>query len=99
MAMMVDPEILERFAGVVGSVAGDISDMDVSTPFAESQNAFPGTDMFVICSEAHDASALALQNLCKRVIEVSEIATGSAKKYRVTEDDFVGMLHAMDLPQ
>lgn len=99
MTMLVDPDMLEEFAGSVTFVAQEISDMDVSTPFAESQDALPGTEMFDVCADAHDAGALALQNLCKRVVEVAEIATGSAKKYWVAEDDFVGMLHAMDVAE
>ncbi|RVW03689.1 hypothetical protein EF834_08410 [Rhodococcus spongiicola] len=62
--------MLRRFAAAITDVADSIIGADVSTPFADSEAALPGT----------------------------EFAHGTAGEYEVSEADFTGMLHAMDVP-
>lgn len=99
MALKVDPGMLEQFARAVAGAAREITEVDLSTPFAESQTAASGTELSDICVAACDAGITALQNLCLRLSEVAEIAHGTAGNYDVTETDFVEMLNELDVPQ
>ncbi|WP_139277835.1 hypothetical protein [Rhodococcus marinonascens] len=99
MTLKVDPGMLEQFARAVAGAAREITEVDLTTPFAESQTAAPGTDLSNVCVTACDAGIAALQNLCLRLSEVAEIAHGTAGNYDVTESDFVGMLSELDIPR
>ncbi|WP_072688856.1 hypothetical protein [Rhodococcus marinonascens] len=96
--MNVDVEMLRKFADAVAGVSESIAGIDVSTPFADSEVALPGTEFAQVCVAGVQETGAALTNLYHRLTEVSEIAQGTAGKYEVSEADFTGMLDAMDVP-
>lgn len=98
MSLRVDPAALRRFGDAVSGVAGSIGGLDLSSPFADAQVALPGTAFSAVCVGGYDAAAAALRNVCLRLVEISEIAHGTAGDYDVTEADFTRMLDAMDVP-
>lgn len=98
MSLMVDPEMLRRFGDAMKGVAESISGLDLSTPFADSETALPGTEFSKVCVDGLEATGAALRNVCLRLMEVEEVARGVAGKYEVTEDVFETMLHTMDVP-
>ncbi|WP_157109571.1 hypothetical protein [Rhodococcus sp. WMMA185] len=96
--MNVDVEMLRGFADAVSGVSESIAGIDVSSPFADSEVALPGTEFAKVCVAGVQETSAALRNLHLRLTEVSEIAKGTAGKYEVSETDFTGMLRAMDVP-
>ncbi|RVW00516.1 hypothetical protein EF834_17125 [Rhodococcus spongiicola] len=90
--------MLRRFATAITDVADTIIGTDVSTPFADSEAALPGTEFAKVCVAGLEATGAALGNLHSRLTEISEIAHGTAGEYEVSEADFTGMLHAMNVP-
>ena len=99
MALEVDPDALRAFAASVTSAAEAIAEWDVGEPFAASQSALPGTDFGDLCVQANLATAVGLSNLYSRLLEIADLADGSANDYEINEADFVAALSAMDVPR
>ncbi|AQA21035.1 hypothetical protein BTZ20_4118 [Rhodococcus sp. MTM3W5.2] len=98
MSLKVDPAMLRRFGDAVSGVSESIAGLDVSSPFADSQQALPGTQFSVVCADGFEATTAALRNVCSRLVTISNIAHGTANDYEVAEADFTAKLHVMDVP-
>ncbi|MDV2478278.1 hypothetical protein F8M49_27910 [Rhodococcus zopfii] len=72
---------------------------NIAEPFVLSQSALPGTDFDNVCIRGNIATAFALSNMHSRLLEIADLADGSANDYEITESDFVAALSAMDLPR
>ncbi|QNG20187.1 hypothetical protein SAMN05444695_104339 [Rhodococcus triatomae] len=97
--MDVDPDALRRFSNSVYGAAETLSNTDVSTSFAISQDAVQGSEFSNAAEAAFTAAMTGFQHVALRLIQVSEIAKGSSDDYEVTEGDFIGMLDAMDVSE
>lgn len=96
--MKVDPGALRKFAETASSAGDSLANVDVSSPFADSQGAMPGTEFAAVGTEGYEVVAGVLKNICIRLSSISDIARGSANNYEVSESDFTSMLDAMDVP-
>lgn len=97
--MKVDPEALRAFAASVTNAAETMTEWKIGEPFEKSITALPGTDFGELCIRANIATAFALSNLRSRLLEIADLANGSANDYEITEADFVSALSAMDQPR
>ncbi|MGW0019783.1 hypothetical protein ACWDUD_15760 [Rhodococcus sp. NPDC003382] len=99
VTLKVDPEALRAFAASVTGTAEAIAEWNIGEPFEQSQSALPGTDFAELCVRTNLAAAFALSNVHSRLLEIADLADGSANDYEITEADFVAALSAMDLPR
>lgn len=99
MTLKVDPEALRAFAASVTAAAEAMTEWNIGEPFEGSQSALPGTDFGDLCIRGNVATAFALSNLHSRLLEIADLADGSANDYEITEADFAAALSAMDPPR
>lgn len=97
MSLIVDPEMLRQFSSAVAGTSESLAGLDVSSPFVDCQEALPGTEISTVSVRGCDAVAAALRNVCVRLGVISQISTGTANNYEVSEADFSEMLNAMDV--
>lgn len=83
----------------MSGVAENIAGSDIGAPFTQSRLALPGTDFMQVSERGYHATALALRNVCARLLEVADITKGTADDYDVTESDYVAALSIVDLPR
>lgn len=95
MALTVDPEMLRQFSSAASRTSESLRGLDVSTPFAECQEALPGTEIASVAVRGCDATATAIKNVCLRLGAISKISAGTANTYEVAETDFSEMLKSM----
>ncbi|NLE79328.1 MAG: hypothetical protein GX610_07035 [Rhodococcus sp.] len=94
--MEVDPDALRTFATSLTSITDRMAEWDIGTPFERSLAAMPGTSLGQQSVNGSQLTATALGNVCLRLLEVVDIANGTADNYQITEEDFAAALSAMD---
>lgn len=99
LTLKVDPEALRAFAASVTGAAEAMTEWNIGEPFVLSQSALPGTDFGDLCIRGNIATAFALNNVHSRLLEIADLADGSANDYEITEAEFIAALSAMDLPR
>ena len=90
--------MLRQFSAEIVETSQFLAETDVSTPFADSQEALFGTDFQKVAELACGAAALGIANICLRLAEVANITNGVADNFEITEDDFTKQLRTMGVP-
>lgn len=98
MSLQVDPGMLRRFSAEIIDTSQLLAETDVSTQFANSQDALAGTEFQQVAELACGAAALGISNICLRLVEVANITNGVADNFDITEDDFTRQLRTMGVP-
>lgn len=87
--------MLRQFGSAASRTSESLAGLDVSTPFADCQEALPGTELPAVAVRGCDAAATAIKNVCLRLGAISQISMGTANNYEVAETVFSEILSSM----